>query len=475
MQNQQQRASSSTPAPPPTRDEAASTKPQRQRYHQEAPLPPVREDNVAKARGGLGIGLHPALLGDTGKSKDQTDKRKQAPKVNPYLAQNVAPDIEVNDDPTFDSRLSKAPADRKARSMVFNQKGKYIAQAEEIRAQEKLDLMNQEMQAEAKKRDIEERTERSYLVKQPPEIEWWDEGLVANGSYENISEPGGLKMELITAYVQHPVLLEPPQERLLLVAKPMYMTKKEMAKMRRQRRMENHKEEQAKIRLGLVEPPPPKVKKSNLMRVLGQEAVKDPTAVEARVNREIAARLEKHEAENEARKLTKEQRHEKLTAQQEADAARGLKVAVFRVDNLSNGQHRFKIDINAKQQSLTGMVILHPKMCLVIVEGGIHSVNAYTKLMTKRIKWSENAIPLIDKEVREEEDKDWLKPLDSNGQLKDLSGNCCKLVWEGDEKTRAFRRWATRVCETDGEAKDALAKMRMENMWTLAQSIEMQD
>lgn len=36
---------------------------------------------------------------------------------------------------------------------------------------------------------------------------------------------------------------------------------------------------QDKIKLGLMKPPPPKVKMSNLMRVLGPEAVADPSRV----------------------------------------------------------------------------------------------------------------------------------------------------------------------------------------------------
>ncbi|GAM86646.1 hypothetical protein ANO11243_046620 [Dothideomycetidae sp. 11243] len=458
----------------------------RSRSNNGSPTPvnaPQRDDNAVRARGGLGIGLHPALLGDLTKSvskdsrQDQTGKRKQPAKANPYLDQSTAGDREAGDDSAFDTRLGRARTDRKSRAIVFNQKGKFIAQAEALRAQERLEKMKQELQEEARKKAIEEATERSYLVQAPPNVEWWDEGFVGEASYDAIDSPGGVKLDVITEYVQHPVLLEPPQDKLLHIAKPMFLTKKEQAKLRRQRRMEDHKEEQAKIRLGLVPPPPPKVKKSNLMRVLGNEAVKDPTAVEARVNREIAERAERHEEQNEERKLSKEQRHEKLAAQQEADAAKGLRVAVFRVENLSNGQHRFKVDINAKQNKLTGIVVLHPKMNLVIVEGGSHSVNAYKKLMLNRIKWDENVAPLGERQQqsREEEDKDWLQPLDNEGRLKDLSRNICTLVWEGEERSRAFRKWGTRVCETDGEAKDALARMRMENMWTLAQSMKIND
>ena len=41
---------------------------------------------------------------------------------------------------------------------------------------------------------------------------------------------------------------------------------------------------QDKIKLGLMKPPPPKVKMSNLMRVLGPEAVADPSRVILKLN-----------------------------------------------------------------------------------------------------------------------------------------------------------------------------------------------
>ena len=298
----------------------------------ESPGPPQREEGNLRGRGGLGIGLHPALMEDssaksTARGRSGKQKEPEKAKVNPYLARE-APDQQGQQDAEgFDPGLQKQ-RERRSRGMVFNQKGKFIAQAEALRQQERLEQMQQEMMQEQRKKAIEEATERSFLVPEPPKIEWWDESLVKDGEYGNLDEPGKLNFEVITGYVQHPVLLEPPQERNMPAIKPMYLTKKEQAKLRRQRRMEDHKEEQAKIRLGLVPPPPPKVKKSNLMRVLGQEAVKDPTAVEARVNKEIAQRHADHEQANEERQLTKEQRAEKLAAQQEADAAKGVRVCI---------------------------------------------------------------------------------------------------------------------------------------------------
>jgi U4/U6 small nuclear ribonucleoprotein PRP3 len=68
----------------------------------------------------------------------------------------------------------------------------------------------------------------------------------------------------------------------------MFLTKKEHKKLRRQNRRENWKERQDKIRLGLLAPDEPKVKMSNLMRVLGNEQIMDPTKVEAQVRAQMA-------------------------------------------------------------------------------------------------------------------------------------------------------------------------------------------
>jgi U4/U6 small nuclear ribonucleoprotein PRP3 len=316
-------------------------------------------------------------------------------------------------------------------------------------------------------------TERAFLIPAPPAIEWWDEGLVSTP--HSSTSPSDLKIStpdsIITVYIQHPILIRPPQDAHIPAPKPMFLTAKEAAKLRRQRRGAEIKEQQAKIRLGLEPPPPPKVKKGNLMRVLGEEAVKDPTAVEARVNREIAARHSTHLQTNEERKLTKEQRHEKLATNQEKDAAKGLRAAVYKIDSLANGRHRFKIAKNAEQHALTGLCILHPRFNLVVVEGGEHSMRAYHKLMTQRIDWTENS-PTLVREGNQEVLAEWLRAEDAQGGLRDLQLNRCTVVWEGEVRQRAFRKWGSRVCDTDAAAKEALRRAGYESFWVLAKSLK---
>ncbi|KAI0121457.1 PRP3-domain-containing protein [Hypoxylon sp. NC0597] len=444
---------------------------------------------TTKAKGGLNVGLHPALedIGQwkPGGSKANDSKsslgsrsRNDANKAQPKKALDLSgpSQEEIKSNPYFDANLG-APSvkPRQSRHLIFNQKGKYIQQANALRRQAALEALKKKIAAGTRKVGIDEDkdVEKNFVVEAPPDIEWWDEGLVDGKNYDNIEDPKYLKIDtedtIVTRYIQHPVPIEPPQDKNVPPPKPMYLTSTEQAKLRRQRRMADLKEEQAKIRLGLVPAPPPKVKKGNLMRVLGEEAVKDPTAVEARVNKEIADRHAKHVQANEERKLTKEQKHEKLAANQEKDAAKGLRMLVFKINSLANGQHRYKININADQLALTGLVIMHPKQNLVIVEGGEWSIKHYKKLMLNRINWTEN-LPSREKDAQNEALKQWLKAENEDGGLKDLTENQCKLIFEGEIKSRAFRKWGSKVCETDSEAREVLSKSKLENFWNLAKS-----
>lgn len=66
------------------------------------------------------------------------------------------------------------------------------------------------------------------------------------------------------------------------------------------------------------------------MRVLGTEAVQDPTKMEAHVRAQMAKRLKAHEDANAARKLTHDQKREKTIRKIKEDTSLGVHVAVYR-------------------------------------------------------------------------------------------------------------------------------------------------
>lgn len=438
---------------------------------------------TSKEKGGLNVGLHPALE-DLGQWKPPAKSAEQKPSVGSageLQSEQTKLPANVQPSPFRDGQAGGSAANpyieadapgvptgkqRTPRQLAFNQKGKYMQQGIARRKQARLDEMKKRIAEQTRKAGInEDLDEKCYLVEEPPDVEWWDEALVT--SYDAGDNPNALKT-VVSNLIQHPVPLEPPQERNAPAPKPMYLTSKEKAKIRRQNRMANLKEQQAKTRLGLIPTPPPKLKMSNLIRVLANKAVTDPTAGEAMVHQQSAERHQKHLQANEERKLTKEQKLEKLLAKQEKNAAKGLHLAVFKIGSLANGRHRFKIQKNAEQLAITGICVMHPKFNLLIAEGGQWGIRTYKKLLMNRINWTEN-VP--SRGPKEDHQRQWLVAEDENGSLKDMTSNYCTQVFEGEVKTRAFKRWTSKVVETDDEAHDALVRSKMENFWSMARSM----
>lgn len=168
-------------------------------------------------------------------------------------------------------------------------------------------------------------------------MEWWDAGFLPNKTYDDIKD-GHARIEteddpLITHYIQHPVPIEPPNEAAHAASakpRPLMLTTRERKRLRRQRRAELLKEKQDKIRLGLLPPDAPKVKLANMMRVLGQEAVLNPTEIEMKVRQQVADRLQGHLDHNAATKLSHEQRKAKESKKKEEDVAKGIYVSLYK-------------------------------------------------------------------------------------------------------------------------------------------------
>jgi U4/U6 small nuclear ribonucleoprotein PRP3 len=433
----------------------------------------------AKATSGLNVPLHPALLGDVGgaskpasraansqqhrSSQNRHDGGKPAAqtKSKQLDLSGPSPD-EIRANPYYDPSI-QGPAPRQPRQLQFNDPGKYIQQANAIRRQEKLDELKKKIAASTQKAaDEDADVQKNFMVDAPPDVEWYDGGFVKDNNYDLIN------IDEIHALIQHPVPIESDGAREPAV-KPMYLTAKEQKRVRRLRRAAVMAEERAKQRLGLLPPQPNKVTLNNMFKVLGDEAILDPSAAENRVRREIAERRDKHLHENEERKLSKEEKAEKLARNQEKDIAREVHLLVYKINNLSNGSIRWKLSKNAEQLGCTGVLILCPKFCLCICEAGPYGARKYRKLVEDRIDFTQNA-PDKHRETNHEL-KEWLKATDAEGNLKDLSSNEARLVFAGEVKTQAFSKFSSRVCETEQEARGFLSRVKMENLWNLAKSI----
>jgi len=390
------------------------------------------------------------------------------------------PDIESFADPSknpyFDPNLaveSIAPKSRISRSLHFNKQGKYIEQANQMRTQARLEKLKQEIADSVKKTgmDVELDLVSDMSVKKevPPNIEWWDAPLMKNPEIvEPIEENINFDTDngsVITLYIQHPVQISPPNDNGPPPPKPLMLTKKERKKLRRQRRLEEQRDKQDKIRMGLLPPEQPKVKISNLMRVLGNEAILDPTKVEAQVREQMKSRQDAHKKHNEEKKLTKEERREKIKKKLMEDTSKVVQVAVFKVNDLSDGQKRYKVDINAQQLYLTGIVIVCPTQCMVVVEGGPKGIKQYKKLMLRRIDWSDS------KKMDTGDDEEDNDEEGGEGKPKEKKENKCFLVWEGSIKERLFKNgFKFKPCPTEYKVQETLEKFNATHYWELVKN-----
>lgn len=193
---------------------------------------------------------------------------------------------------------------------------------------------------------------------------------------------------------------------------------------------------------------------ANLMRVLGNEAVQDPTKVEAHVRAQMAKRQKAHEEANATRKLTPDQRRDKKCRKLKEDTSLGIHVSVYRVRNLTNPAKKFKVEANCKQLFMTGFVVLFKDCNVIVVEGGPKQQKKFSHLMLQRIKWSE----------------DKTKDKSDVGEDGEHKVNKCDLVWEGMTLNRAFSDIIFKFCPTETFAREQFKKHSVEQYWDLAYS-----
>ena len=453
--------------------------------------------------GTKGGGIHPLLM-NTGSSSALHASR--APKFSsisanargsPLLSTVGVGVKEESANPYLSTEGTEAERGRGRnmhRSLQFHKPGRHVREAEEARREAQMEALKKRIQESAKKAGMDELSaeERALRRNAPPEVEWWDQALLPGKTYEVVDVLGkgkakerevGILIEgedsPIDIYVQHPIPIPAPSDKIKVEPKGVMLTKKEMKKMRKQRRLADQEDKRDKIKMGLLPPDPPKVKLANLMKVLTSEAVADPTKVEAQVRREVAARKEIHDQTNLDNQLTPEQRRAKIEARKEKDASKGVYTLVFKIRHLVSPSHKFKVRKNAMQYGLTGMAIFEKNFALVVVEGGHKSIKDYRRLMTVRINWNDPGRPKADA-------IDDLPDLDAGASTStaekskeeeemskiDWSENYCKIIFEGPVRESHFRYgFKAHYCDHESGAKEALGP-KLASFWDLAKRFD---
>lgn len=423
----------------------------------------------------------PLILNSEGRTVDDTGKEIQliprmptlkanirAQKKDQFVKVSTTAEKKPDEEPPkfLDPRVElKAPV-RAKRTFNFHEKGEFESLAEKLRKKAQLEKLQKEIAEKAKKTGISSAARLALLssivpkkeTKQDeiPDVEWWDSFVMKNlTSYDEWFEQSeDEKYENITHLIEHPMQMKPPAEPSKPIPLPVFLTKKEKKKLRRQNRREAWKEMQEKIRLGLEPAPEPKVKMTNMMRVLGTQAVQDPTKIEAVVREQMAKRQKAHEEANATRKLTMEEKKQKKLRKVKEDTNLGVQVAVYRLVSLSNPAKKFKIEANIKQLTMTGIVVLYRNVNIVVVEGGPKQQKKFKRLMLHRIKWSEDSVAK-----------------DGTDSCTEKVPNKCDLVWEGSAKARAFGELKFKQAPNESFARELFKNRKVEQYWDLSYSM----
>ncbi|CAM9740533.1 unnamed protein product [Chrysoparadoxa australica] len=429
-------------------------------------------------------------------NKQSMEQRK---KNNPYLAHRKV-GAEMDEDPAdwVDGRLGPGRSweAKGKKGLKFVEVGTFVKEGEVMRMREERRVQHGD--GLGGRKNIEKVVEFASAKKEEkpagelpkphdwraaiPVMEWWDEAFLEKGLRESKAD-GSLAPEKATTealyaaaklqhcrfykYVQHPVATRGAGEKAQAeVAMPVFLTKRERKRIRRQARLEKQREKQDKIALGLMKPEEPKMKLSNFMKILGDQAIADPSKVEAMVAKQVRARELAHIARNQVRKLTPMEKREKVEGKLKRDQAKETKTALFRLTKgaMEDAKRRFKVDMNARQLGLTGGVIICPAAnCeLVVVEGGPGSIKKYIRLMLHRIKW-------VEEDFGEDQDSDDSddEELGGHGGNDGLEGNSgmCELVWQGVVLRRVFTGFKFQECATAETARKLLAQKGVPHYW----------
>lgn len=365
---------------------------------------------------------------------------------------------------------------RKGKGLNFHEPGTFISQGEKLRKKAKLEALQKKIAEDAAKTGIADAVKLATLTtaqdekksvdfdvtEEVPDAEWWDQPILRNSSLEDVilrldqknCKPESI-FDGITNLIEHPQILKPPGPDNSTVQIPIFLTKDERKKLRRQNRKNLELEKQEKIKLGLLPKPEPKLKRSNIMYTLGTEAITNPSMAEQIVREQQEKRLQDHMEHNESKKLSAEEKKAKNLKKIREDLdSTGTWASVYRVLDMSSPANKFKVTKNAKQLTMSGVLVLYKDVNIVVVEGGPKQQRRYKHLMLERIKW-DNADPML--EGYQDSEK-------STPRI----ANRCYLVWEGQILQKSLRGFKVKQFSEQAEARDFFKQLKLEHYWDLA-------
>jgi len=297
-------------------------------------------------------------------------------------------------------------------------------------------------------------------VIETPDFEWWDKQVFMNPEH-------------ITHLVEHPIPILGilgRQNKHDETEQKVMLTEEERRKLKKLRNQEKVREFQDKIKMGLIPPPPPKIKMKNLMCVLGSGQVAEPSAIEQSVRAQVDQRLADHIRRNEERKLTPEARREKIMAKWTNDDS--LHVSVFLVTGNVTNKIKFKINKSGEELHLGGFFLnsqsREPRApvssslpSIIVAMGSRKGIKRFDKTLLRRINWIAGDTSMDAPEDEADDDDD------DETQSPECQG--CRRIFHGTQPLDSkLPRWSYLVIKDEATARSFLSEKKSMHFWDMA-------
>ncbi|KAI3645897.1 hypothetical protein MP228_008825 [Amoeboaphelidium protococcarum] len=422
----------------------------------------------------LNVPIHPTIAGTAAPSKKDESGSKQtatSQQKNPYLTKNGPKDQRLNAKLKFIRRGKLSKKADQVRQTLQLEMVKNQSELERLQSHSQdfeLDLVGDDAYDQVPSLTGFDTVAVSEDLESDQYVEWWDSQILSFPRYDLES----IRADQITSLIQHPVQLRPFRDDEFgsdsAQIQKIHLTRKEMRKARRLRRIEAEKERQLKVQLGLLPPVPQKLKMSSVMRLnaAGHLFVQgEPTAIELQVMQQVKERLEKHQRMNEERKLTQDQRRLKLVYKNSDDTNHGAVINVFVIfkDLSLHPKSRFKIKASAQDYHLSGLCLQCDGYALLVVEGGQRTLSKYRHVILNRLNWN------IDQSLKDSDQTNTRKA-EVNG-LDESTAQSTLMLFEGEVAHPQFDRFQMLECYLPSEVKSHLGEY-YRHFWTLSQNIK---
>ena len=186
------------------------------------------------------------------------------------------------------------------------------------------------------------------------------------------------------------------------------LTKKEKKSLKKIYQEQKRKDEQEKIKLGLMKPKERKLKYSNMIQLFNG-AIENPSQIYQKVENSYKERENRMLEENEKNKLTKEQRRIKFRERIDKDQEKGLYGCFFKIEKLYDVENynRFNswMKIFCKKYKISGFLIHFYKKQenFAYLEGGQKALNKIQKRIGNKLKIEQNNLKKKEEEKKKKE------------------------------------------------------------------------